>query len=100
MLTFDPLKRITVEEALAHPYMSQLHFPDDEPTCEFVSAFDFDFEIYSLKKEDYKDLIYDEIMLYHDDEYVKQYFKGKAEFPEGVLFKVYGKDRVKKKFKQ
>lgn len=65
-----------------------------------MSAFDFDFEIYSLKKEDYKDLIYDEIMLYHDEEYVKQYLKGKAEYPEGVLFKKYGKDRVKKKFKE
>lgn len=99
MLTFDPQKRITVDEALAHPYMSQLHFPDDEPTCEPVSAFDFDFEIYSLKKEDYKDLIFDEIMLYHDEEYVKEYLKNKAEFPEGALFKKYGKDRVKKKFK-
>ena len=41
--------------------MSQLHFPDDEPTTDPVSPFDFDFEIYSLKKEDYKDLIYEEI---------------------------------------
>jgi serine/threonine protein kinase len=36
MLTFDPLKRITIDDALAHPYMSQLHFPDDEPTTELV----------------------------------------------------------------
>lgn len=71
MLTFDPLKRITIDEALAHPYMAQLHFPEDEPTCDPVSAFDFDFEIYSLKKEDYKDLIYEEIMLYHDEELIK-----------------------------
>ena len=65
-----------------------------------MSAFDFDFEIYSLKKEDYKDLIYDEIMLYHDEEAVKSYLKHKQEFPEGVLFKKYGKDRIKKKFKK
>ena len=65
-----------------------------------VSAFDFDFEIYSLKKEDYKDLIFEEIMLYHDENEVKKYLKDKAEYPEGVLFKNYGKDRVKKKFKQ
>jgi len=68
MLTFDPAKRITIDEALAHPYMAQLHFPDDEPVAEPVSPFDFDFEIYSLKKEDYKDLIYEEIMLYHSEE--------------------------------
>jgi hypothetical protein len=80
--------------------MSQLHFPDDEPTCELVSAFDFDFEIYSLKKEDYKDLIYEEIMLYHDEQLVKQYLDDKAKNPEGILDKRYGKDRIKKKFKK
>jgi len=31
LLTFDASKRITVEEALRHPYLSALHFPDDEP---------------------------------------------------------------------
>ena len=100
MLTFDPLRRITIDEALEHAYMSQLHFPEDEPTTELVSAFDFDFEIYSLKKEDYKDLIFEEIMLYHDENSVKQYMKDKNENPEGILYKRYGKDRIKKKFKK
>jgi serine/threonine protein kinase len=100
MLTFDPLKRITIDDALAHPYMAQLHFPEDEPTCDLVQAFDFDFEIYSLKKEDYKDLIYEEIMLYHDEDSVKTYLKDKAENLEGILFRRYGKDRIKKKFKK
>lgn len=36
MLTYDPEDRITVEQALAHPYLKQLHFPDDEPTTEPV----------------------------------------------------------------
>ena len=67
MLSFDPKERITIDQALTHPYMAQLHFPDDEPTTTMVSAYDFDFEIFSLKKEDYKDLIFDEIMLYHDE---------------------------------
>ncbi len=75
-----------------------MHFPDDEPTCELVSAFDFDFEIYSLKKEDYKDLIYDEIMLYHDDEAVRSYDSNKKHYPQGMLYKVYSKERVKKRF--
>lgn len=30
LLTFDFKKRITVEEALAHEYLSELHFPEDE----------------------------------------------------------------------
>jgi hypothetical protein len=65
-----------------------------------VSAYDFDFELYSLKKEDYKDLIYEEIMLYHDEDSVKVYLKSKAEFPDGILFKRFGADRIKKKFKK
>ena len=30
MLTFNPNNRITVEEALAHPYLEQYYDPDDE----------------------------------------------------------------------
>lgn len=30
MLTFNPNKRITVEEALAHPYVEQYYDPTDE----------------------------------------------------------------------
>lgn len=30
MLTFNPNKRITVEEALAHPYLEQYYDPSDE----------------------------------------------------------------------
>lgn len=67
MLTFDPNKRITVEQALEHEYMAALHCPEDEPVTDTVSAFDFDFEIYDLKKEDYKDLIFEEVLLYHSE---------------------------------
>lgn len=30
MLTFNPHKRITIEEALAHPYLEQYYDPNDE----------------------------------------------------------------------
>ena len=30
MLTFDPSKRITVEQALEHSYLAPYHDPDDE----------------------------------------------------------------------
>lgn len=30
LLNFDATKRITVKEALEHPYLSALHCPDDE----------------------------------------------------------------------
>ena len=61
MLTYDPADRITVEQALEHPYLAALHYPEDEPSTQPVSAFDFDFEKYSLSREDLKDLIFEEI---------------------------------------
>lgn len=85
MLVFDPAERISVTDALAHPYLQQLHFPDDEPTTDLVSAYDFDFEKFSLTKEDFKDLIYEEIMLYHSDEAAFEYIKNKRQFPDGSL---------------
>lgn len=42
MLTFDPQRRITVEEALEHPYLSIWHDPADEPVCN--EKFEFSFE--------------------------------------------------------
>lgn len=37
MLQFDPRKRITVEEALQHPYLAQLHDPASEPSAPSAS---------------------------------------------------------------
>jgi len=45
--------------------MKNLHFADDEPTGPQVSKTDFEFEMYDLTKEQLKDLIYEEILLYH-----------------------------------
>lgn len=42
MLVFNPEKRISVEEALTHPYLKTLHKPELEIDCKEV--FDFDFE--------------------------------------------------------
>jgi mitogen-activated protein kinase 7 len=42
LLAFDPARRITVEEALEHPYLGIWHDPNDEPDC--PSQFDFGFE--------------------------------------------------------
>ena len=39
MLTFNPHKRITVEEALAHPYLEQYYDPQDEvPYIEHLTS--------------------------------------------------------------
>lgn len=42
MLCFSPERRITVQEALAHPYMEKCADVNDEPVCD--RAFDFSFE--------------------------------------------------------
>jgi serine/threonine protein kinase len=34
MLIFDPRKRITIDEALEHPYLAALHSVDDEPVAD------------------------------------------------------------------
>lgn len=65
MLEFNPAKRITVEDALKHPYMADLHNPEDEPTC--GEEFDFDFEKADLTKEMIQELIYNEMCIFHEE---------------------------------
>ena len=43
MLAFDPASRISVEEALEHPYLHIWHDATDEPSC--PQTFDFAFEV-------------------------------------------------------
>lgn len=43
MLAFDPSSRITVDEALEHPYLHIWHDASDEPDC--PATFNFDFEV-------------------------------------------------------
>ncbi|KAM3307439.1 hypothetical protein P3S67_009182 [Capsicum chacoense] len=65
MLVFDPAKRITVEDALNHPYMISLHEINEEPVCS--SPFNFDFEQASLSEEDIKELIWNEALKFDPD---------------------------------
>lgn len=57
MLTFNPHKRITVEEALAHSYLEQYYDPEDEPVAE--KPFTFQAELDDLPKERLKELIFE-----------------------------------------
>ena len=100
MLTFDPDRRITIDQALAHPYMERLHFEDDEPTGEPVSDFDFDFELFSLKIPEYKELIFEEIKLYHSEEAKTEYDTNKTQHPHGHLYTRYPKERLRTMYKQ
>lgn len=40
MLVFDPAKRISVQEALAHPWLAALHDESDEPVADVPFTFD------------------------------------------------------------
>eukprot|EP00644_Phytophthora_capsici_P001030 jgi/Phyca11/9954/fgenesh1_pm.PHYCAscaffold_43_\ len=65
MLVFDPVKRISVEEALEHPYLASLHNLEDEPVAD--SIFSFDFEKEDLTESRLKELIFEEILQIHPD---------------------------------
>ena len=58
MLTFNPHKRIKVEDALAHPYLDQYYDPQDEPVAQ--EPFRFEMELDDLPKERLKCLIFEE----------------------------------------
>jgi hypothetical protein len=83
-MMFEPTKRITVEEALRHPYLANLHLEEDEPIREPMDALDFEFEQHNLTMQQLKgtcslteDLLYEEILLYHDKEFCENYEKRK-----------------------
>lgn len=63
MLRFDPRERISVREALEHPYLAKYHDQDDEPNC--VPAFDFEFDKLPMNKEQIKEAILMEIQDFH-----------------------------------
>ncbi|KAF2298346.1 hypothetical protein GH714_022762 [Hevea brasiliensis] len=65
MLTFDPRLRITVEDALAHPYLNSLHDISDEPVC--MTPFSFDFERHAMTEELMKELIYREALAFNPE---------------------------------
>jgi serine/threonine protein kinase len=64
LLDLNPNTRITVDEALEHPYLASLHDPDDEPI--FEGDIDFSFESNAdLTLEGVRKLILQEISSYN-----------------------------------
>lgn len=59
MLAFDPSSRISVEQALEHPYLNIWHDASDEPDC--PTTFNFDFEVME-EVSDMRRAILDEVM--------------------------------------
>lgn len=52
MLVFDPKKRITAKEALAHDYLAPYHDPTDEPVAD--EKFDWSFNDADLPVDTWK----------------------------------------------
>ncbi len=64
MLTFSPARRITVDAALAHPYLAALHDPEDEPVA--AAPFEFPFDTEQLTEASVRDLVAQEVLRYRD----------------------------------
>ncbi|CAG8739878.1 7324_t:CDS:10 [Dentiscutata erythropus] len=64
MLVFDPRKRITAPEALAHKYLEPYHDESDEPVAN--EAFDWSFDDTDLPIDDWKVMMYREILDFHN----------------------------------
>ena len=60
MLSFDPRKRITAAQGLAHPYLSPYHDPNDEPVA--AEQFDWSFNDADLPVDTWKVMMYSEIL--------------------------------------
>ena len=68
LLVFEPEKRLTVEEALRHPYLEELHCEEDEPVCDRFDFSDFYFEYVRTTKDDLRVLIHQEIVNHYREE--------------------------------
>jgi serine/threonine protein kinase len=67
MLIFDPNRRITVEDALEHPYLANLHDSEDEPICPRVfNLFDFEEQV-QVDSNNLRNLIWEEVLGYHPE---------------------------------
>ncbi|PHT39491.1 Mitogen-activated protein kinase -like protein NTF3 [Capsicum baccatum] len=65
MLVFDPSKRISVMEALQHPYMSPLYDPNTDAPAQVPINLDIDED---LGEETIRDMMWTEILHYHPED--------------------------------
>jgi len=65
MLQFNPSRRISVDEALKHPYFKSLHNPKKEVECK--DQFDFSFEKEKMTPESLRDFMWDEIFQFRPE---------------------------------
>jgi len=61
LLQFNPNKRITAEEALAHPFVAQFHNPSDEPVCDRIIRIPID-DNHKYSISEYRNKLYNDII--------------------------------------
>ena len=65
LLTWDPTKRMTAEQALEHPFVEKFHDPYDEPIAFPIE--DFDFEKQDVTMGDMKVFLWNEVIKFHPE---------------------------------
>lgn len=65
MVTFNPLKRASVQDAIVLPYFNTLHMPDDEPVAE--TPVDWAFDKFTPTKRLLQNYIYVECARFHPE---------------------------------
>jgi len=95
LMAIDLKDRLNVNQALAHPYFNDLHSPSDESTpIAGISTLEFEFEKYPLSLEQLKDLIYEEILMYHFPKFKENYL-GKIEKGENPFEHVINNENAR-----
>jgi len=61
LLQFNPNKRITAEEALAHSFVAQFHNPTDEPVCDRIIRIPID-DNHKYSISEYRNKLYNDII--------------------------------------
>jgi serine/threonine protein kinase len=64
-LRWDPESRMTIEEAIEHPYLEKLQCPEDEPTREPLDTSDFEFERRKITSAALREEIFRETLHYY-----------------------------------
>lgn len=65
-LQFEPMRRITVDEALSHPYFQAIRIPQAEASCEFPLPIEFEDTLDAgMTTANLRRVMVQEIMKYH-----------------------------------
>jgi len=67
MMRWTPQSRISVFQAIQHPYLESLHCPEDEPTREPLDLTEFEFERRKVDQNALRNELYREMLCYYPD---------------------------------